>query len=48
LVLTSNFLIIALRGAEAVKTDENNIGINALGFAGTLAVKSQSDFEFLK
>lgn len=39
-LLTQNFLLIVKRTAEAVKTDERVIGINSLGFIGTIAVKS--------
>jgi ATP adenylyltransferase/5',5'''-P-1,P-4-tetraphosphate phosphorylase II len=36
------------RKLEAVKSEGRTVGVNCLGFGGTLAVKRESDLEYLK
>lgn len=43
LLVTRNFLFIALRLVEAVKEDNMTVTVNSLGFAGTHAVKREED-----
>ena len=47
LLLTRNFLFIALRNIEAVKEDNKTVTVNSLGFAGTHAVKREEDLELI-
>lgn len=47
LLLTKNFLFIAVRAVEALKEDEMTVTVNSLGFAGTHAVKRQEDLELI-
>ena len=47
LLLTRNFLFIALRNVEAVKEDNKTVTVNSLGFAGTHAVKREEDLELI-
>ena len=48
LLLFRNFLLIVNRSIEAVKEDVRTVTVNALGFAGTLAVKREEDIELIK
>lgn len=47
LLLTRNFLFIALRSIEAVKEDDKTVTVNSLGFAGTHAVKRLEDLDLI-
>lgn len=47
LVLTRNFLFIALRRIEAVKEENKTVTVNSLGFAGTHAVKREDDLDLI-
>jgi ATP adenylyltransferase len=48
LLVTKNFIIIALRRVEAVKEDNKTVTVNSLGFAGTHAVKREEDLDVIK
>ena len=48
LLVTKNFLFIALRQIEAVKEDTKTVTVNSLGFAGTHAVKREEDLEIIR
>ena len=48
LLVTKNFLFIALRQIEAVKEDQKTVTVNSLGFAGTHAVKREEDLEIIR
>jgi len=48
LLLTHTFMLMVMRTHEAYKMGENSIGVNTLGFGGTLAVKREQDLELLK
>ena len=48
LLVTKNFIIIALRRVEAVKEDNKTVTLNSLGFAGTHAVKREEDLDVIK
>ena len=37
-----------MRSQEAIKEDDYTLGVNALGFGGTLAVKRAEELETLK
>ena len=47
LLVTRNFLFIALRQVEAVKEDNMTVTVNSLGFAGTHAVKREEDLQLI-
>jgi ATP adenylyltransferase len=47
LVLTKNFLFVALRQVEAVKEDDQTVTVNSLGFVGTHAVKREEDLNLI-
>ena len=48
LLLTRNFLFLALRRIEAVKEDSKTVTVNSLGYAGTHAVKRQEDLALIQ
>jgi ATP adenylyltransferase len=48
LLVTKNFIFIALRQIEAVKEDSKTVTVNSLGFAGTHAVKREEDLEIIR
>lgn len=48
LLLTRNFLFIALRSVEALKEEDRTVTVNSLGFAGTHAVKRPEDLELIR
>lgn len=49
ILLTQKFILIVNRSKEAVKEPGvATVGVNCLGFGGTLAVKRQSDLDYLK
>jgi ATP adenylyltransferase len=48
LILTRNFMIMAMRSCEGFKEDGVFISMNSLGFAGTMAVKNEESLELLK
>ena len=48
LLLTRNFLFIALRSVEALKEEDRTVTVNSLGFAGTHAVKRPEDLDLIR
>ena len=48
ILLTQKFILLVNRKQEAVKMEGCTVGVNCLGFGGTLAVKRESDLEYLK
>lgn len=46
LLLTRSYLMITLREHDSYHHDRGIIGINSLGFLGTLAFKTQADIDF--
>ena len=51
LILTPRLMWIVVRQKNSVLSDENSavkIDVNSLGFVGTIAVKNEESFDFLK
>jgi len=48
ILLTQKFLLVVNRQQEALRSEGATVGVNCLGFGGTLAVKRQTDLDYLK
>ena len=48
LLLLNNFIFIVLRSKSQIYENDTTIPVNALGYAGTLAVKKEEDLKIVK